>query len=145
MENVSQVWLSRLPAAIHEPRVEHLVLLFHPDATMEAMRDGWFWSGDAAVVFPDGYIQIRDRLKDVIISGGENVSSVEVEAVLYEHPAVKECAVIGKPDSMAGELRKLLDDTTHRQRRRYGRQAVRGLVRTARHGEYRLRGDRSDT
>ncbi|MBO6882980.1 MAG: AMP-binding protein [Marivita sp.] len=74
-----------------------------PTATEAAFRDGWFWSGDAAVVHPDGYIQIRDRLKDVIISGGENVSSVEVEAVLYRHPAIKAAAVVARPHERWGE------------------------------------------
>lgn len=72
-------------------------------ATDDAFRDGWFWSGDAAVVHPDGYIQIRDRLKDVIISGGENVSSVEVEAVLYRHPAIQAAAVVARPHPLWGE------------------------------------------
>lgn len=75
----------------------------NPEATAEAMEDGWFWSGDAAVVHPDGYIQIRDRLKDVIISGGENVSSVEVEAVLYRHPEVLTAAVVARPHPKWGE------------------------------------------
>ncbi len=74
------------------------------DATESAFRDGWFWSGDGAVVHPDGYMQIRDRLKDVIISGGENVSSVEVEAVLYRHPAIQAAAVVAKPDPKWGEV-----------------------------------------
>ncbi|MGL4236184.1 AMP-binding protein [Tabrizicola sp.] len=74
-----------------------------PAATAEAFKDGWFWSGDAAVMHPDGYMQIRDRLKDVIISGGENVSSVEVEAVLYRHPAVKVAAVVARPHARWGE------------------------------------------
>ena len=74
-----------------------------PDATAQVMQDGWFWSGDGAVVHPDGYIQIRDRLKDVIISGGENVSSVEVEAVLYRHPDVQTAAVIARPHPKWGE------------------------------------------
>ncbi|WP_350334395.1 AMP-binding protein [Coralliovum pocilloporae] len=73
------------------------------DASEKAFKDGWFWSGDAAVVHPDGYIQIRDRLKDVIISGGENISSVEVEAVLYRHPAVQAAAVVARPDEKWGE------------------------------------------
>ena len=73
------------------------------EATAEAMQDGWFWSGDGAVVFDDGYIQIRDRLKDVIISGGENVSSVEVEAVLYRHPDVQTAAVVARPHEKWGE------------------------------------------
>ena len=74
-----------------------------PEASAEAFQDGWFWSGDAAVMHPDGYIQIRDRLKDVIISGGENVSSVEVEAVLYRHPAVLAAAVVARPHARWGE------------------------------------------
>ncbi len=73
-------------------------------ATEEAFKDGWFWSGDGAVVAPDGYMQIRDRLKDVIISGGENISSVEVEAVLYRHPSVQAAAVVAKPDEKWGEV-----------------------------------------
>ena len=74
-----------------------------PAATAEAFRDGWFWSGDAAVVHPDGYVQIRDRLKDVIISGGENISSVEVEAILHRHPAVQIAAVVARPHARWGE------------------------------------------
>ncbi len=74
-----------------------------PVATHAAMGDGWFHSGDAAVVHPDGYIEIRDRLKDVIISGGENISSVEVEATLLRHPAVQEVAVVGLRDEKWGE------------------------------------------
>src|SRR3989441_2809246 len=73
------------------------------DATAEAMRDGWFHTGDAAVIHPDGYIEIRDRLKDVIISGGENISSVEVEGVLLRHPAVQEVAIVGLPHERWGE------------------------------------------
>lgn len=74
------------------------------DATAEAFEGGWFWSGDAAVVHENGYMQIRDRLKDVIISGGENISSVEVEAVLYKHPAIAAAAVVAKPDEKWGEV-----------------------------------------
>ena len=74
-----------------------------PQATAQAFRDGWFHSGDAAVVHPDGYIEIRDRFKDIIISGGENISSVEVEAMLLRHPAVMEAAVVGVPDERWGE------------------------------------------
>ena len=73
------------------------------DATDRAMAGGWFHTGDAAVVHPDGYAEIRDRLKDVIISGGENISSVEVEGVLLRHPAVQEAAVVGLPDPRWGE------------------------------------------
>ena len=75
-----------------------------PEATAEAMRGGWFHSGDAAVVHPDGYVEIRDRFKDVIISGGENVSSIAVEGVLLRHPAVQEAAVIGVPHEKWGEV-----------------------------------------
>jgi fatty-acyl-CoA synthase len=74
-----------------------------PEATKKAMGDGWFHTGDAAVVHPDGYLEIRDRIKDVIISGGENISSVEVEGVLIRHPAVGEAAVVGLPSEQWGE------------------------------------------
>ena len=74
-----------------------------PDATAVALRGGYFHSGDAAVVHPDGFVDIRDRLKDVIISGGENISSVEVEGVLLRHPSVQEAAVVGMPDARWGE------------------------------------------
>jgi fatty-acyl-CoA synthase len=74
-----------------------------PDATAHALRGGYFHTGDVAVVHPDGYAEIRDRLKDVIISGGENISSVEVEGVLLRHPAVQEAAVVGLPDAKWGE------------------------------------------
>ena len=74
-----------------------------PDATAKCMGDGWFHTGDAAVVHPDGYVQITDRLKDVIISGGENISSVEVEAMLLRHEAIQEVAVVGLPSEKWGE------------------------------------------
>jgi fatty-acyl-CoA synthase len=74
-----------------------------PDATATALRGGYFHSGDAAVVHPDGYVDIRDRMKDVIISGGENISSVEVEGALLRHDAVLEAAVVGLPDAKWGE------------------------------------------
>jgi fatty-acyl-CoA synthase len=74
-----------------------------PEATAAAIGDGWFHSGDAAVVHPDGYMEIRDRFKDVIISGGENISSVEVEGCLMQHPAVLEAAVVGMPHERWGE------------------------------------------
>jgi len=77
-----------------------------PDATAEAFRGGWFHSGDLAVRHPDGYVEIRDRSKDIIISGGENISTVEVEKTIYEHPAVMEVAVIGIPDEKWGEVPK---------------------------------------
>ena len=73
------------------------------EATAKAIRDGWFHTGDAAVVHPDGYLEIRDRIKDVIISGGENISSVEVEGVLLRHPAVQEVAIVGLPHERWGE------------------------------------------
>src|SRR6266705_301106 len=74
-----------------------------PEATEQALRRGWFHTGDAAVVHPDGYVEIRDRLKDVIISGGENISSVEVEGVLLRHPAVQEVAIVGFAHERWGE------------------------------------------
>lgn len=74
-----------------------------PAATARAIRNGWFYSGDAAVVHDDGYIEIRDRWKDVIISGGENISSIEIEGVLIRHPAVQEAAVVGLPHEKWGE------------------------------------------
>jgi fatty-acyl-CoA synthase len=74
-----------------------------PEATSAAIRDGWFHTGDAAVVHPDGYVEIRDRIKDVIISGGENISSVEVESALLAHPAVMEVGVVGLPHEKWGE------------------------------------------
>ncbi|XP_043693900.1 2-methylpropanoate--CoA ligase CCL4-like [Telopea speciosissima] len=77
--------------------------LKNPGATTESMKAGWFHTGDMGVIYPDGYIQIKDRLKDVIISGGENVSSVEVESVLYSNPAVHEAAVVARPDEFWGE------------------------------------------
>ena len=73
------------------------------EATDEAMRGGWFHTGDAAVVHASGYAEIRDRIKDVIISGGENISSVEVEGVLLRHPAVQEVAIVGLPHERWGE------------------------------------------
>jgi fatty-acyl-CoA synthase len=75
-----------------------------PEATAAAFAGGWFHSGDGAVVHPDGYVEVRDRFKDVIISGGENISSVEVEGVLLQHPAVVEAAVVGVPDAKWGEV-----------------------------------------
>ncbi len=77
--------------------------LKNPQATDEAFRGGWFHTGDLAVQHPDGYIQIKDRSKDIIISGGENISSIEVEDVLYRHPAVLAAAVVAKPDPKWGE------------------------------------------
>jgi len=73
------------------------------EATQEVMRDGWFHSGDLAVVHPNGYIQVKDRSKDIIISGGENISSVEIENIITKHPAVSLVAVVAKPDVKWGE------------------------------------------
>lgn len=77
--------------------------LKNPQATDEAFRGGWFHTGDLGVWYPDGYVQLRDRSKDIIISGGENISSIEVEDVLYKHPAVAAVAVVAKPDEKWGE------------------------------------------
>ena len=78
-----------------------------PEATARAFLGGWFHSGDLAVMHPDGYIELRDRKKDIIISGGENISTIEVEQVVARHPAVLECAVVAVPDDHWGSGRKL--------------------------------------
>ncbi len=78
--------------------------LKNPQATQQAFSGGWFHTGDLAVVHPDGYVQIKDRSKDIIISGGENISTIEIEDVLYAHPAVLEAAVVAKPDEKWGEV-----------------------------------------
>jgi fatty-acyl-CoA synthase len=75
-----------------------------PAASAKSFRDGYFHSGDIAVQHPDGYVEIKDRLKDVIISGGENVSSIEIESRLFKHPAVALAAVVAKPDPKWGEV-----------------------------------------
>ena len=77
--------------------------LKNPAATRKAFEGGWFHSGDLGVKHPDGYIQLKDRSKDIIISGGENISSIEVEDALYKHPAVQAAAVVAKPDEKWGE------------------------------------------
>jgi fatty-acyl-CoA synthase len=77
--------------------------LKNPAATDEAFAHGWFHTGDLAVMHPDGYVEIKDRSKDIIISGGENISSIEVEEVLYRHPSVMEAAVVARPDHFWGE------------------------------------------
>ena len=77
--------------------------LKNPSATREAFAGGWFHTGDLAVMHPDGYVEVKDRAKDIIISGGENISSLEVEEVLYRHPAVMEAAVVARPDEKWGE------------------------------------------
>jgi fatty-acyl-CoA synthase len=77
-----------------------------PEASAEAFRGGWFHSGDLAVWHPDGYVELRDRKKDIIISGGENISTIEVEQTVAKHPAVLECAVVAVPDAKWGERPK---------------------------------------
>lgn len=77
--------------------------LKNPEATAQAFKGGWFHSGDLVVVHPDGYFEVKDRLKDIVISGGENISTVEVEGVLYKHPAVLEAAVVAMPHDKWGE------------------------------------------
>jgi fatty-acyl-CoA synthase len=77
--------------------------LKNPAATAEALAGGWFHSGDLGVMHEDGYIQLKDRSKDIIISGGENISSIEVEDALYQHPGVLEAAVVARPDAHWGE------------------------------------------
>ena len=78
----------------------------NPTATETAFQGGWFHSGDIGVMHPDGYVELRDRAKDVIISGGENISTIEVEQAIAQHPAVLECAVIAIPDEKWGERPK---------------------------------------
>jgi fatty-acyl-CoA synthase len=75
-----------------------------PDGTAAAFRGGWFHSGDLAVMHPDGYFELRDRLKDIVISGGENIATIEVEQVLSAHPAISEAALVGAPDERWGEI-----------------------------------------
>jgi len=77
--------------------------LKNPRSTQAAFRGGWFHSGDLGVKHPDGYVQLRDRSKDIIISGGENISSIEVEDTLFKHPAVQLAAVVAWPDEKWGE------------------------------------------
>ncbi|MFO7481589.1 AMP-binding protein, partial [Oceanibaculum nanhaiense] len=77
--------------------------LKNPTATDKAFKGGWFHTGDLGVLHPDGYVELKDRSKDIIISGGENISTIEVEGVLYRHPAVLEAAVVARPDEKWGE------------------------------------------
>jgi len=77
--------------------------LKNPSATAEAFRGGWFHTGDLGVLHPDGYVEVKDRMKDVIISGGENISSLELEELIYKHPLVMEAAVVARPDATWGE------------------------------------------
>lgn len=104
--------------------------------TEHCFKNGWFHSGDLAVVHPDGYIQVKDRLKDIIISGGENISSVEVENVLTKHPAVSLSAVVAKPDEKWGEtpcafveLKKGFDETTENDLIEFCRNNMAGFKR----------------
>src|SRR5690606_11354829 len=77
--------------------------LKNPKATQAAFEGGWFHTGDLCVQHPDGYVEVKDRSKDIIISGGENISSLEVEEALYKHPKVMEAAVVARPDPKWGE------------------------------------------
>ena len=77
--------------------------LKNADATQRVFEGGWFHTGDLAVRHPDGYVEVKDRSKDIIISGGENISSLEVEETLYRHPKVMEAAVVARPDDKWGE------------------------------------------
>ena len=101
------------------------------DATADAFRGGWFHSGDLAVTHPDGYIQITDRAKDIIISGGENISSLEVENALYSHEAVLEAAVVARPDERWGESPCAFIALKPDARRGFGGGADRALPRAA--------------
>src|SRR3546814_14442431 len=83
--------------------------LKNPSATAKAFDGGWFRTGDLGVRHPDGYVELKDRSKDIIISGGENISTIEVEGVLYRHPAVLEAAVVARPDEKWGETPCALD------------------------------------
>jgi len=87
-------------------RGNNVMLGYYRDeqATQDANHEGWFRTGDVGVMHPDGYIELRDRAKDVIISGGENIASIEVEQALDSHPAVQESAVVGVPDEKWGEI-----------------------------------------
>ena len=94
--------------------------LKNPAATEEAFAGGWFHTGDLAVMHPDGYVEIKDRSKDIIISGGENISSIEVEEVLYRHPQVMEAAVVARPDERWGETPCAFVTLEARCRARFG-------------------------
>ena len=104
-----------------------------PEETARSIRNGWFYTGDLATVDEDGYIYIRDRRKDVIISGGENISPREVEEVLYSHPNVLECAVIGTPDEKWGEAVKAFvvlkeaEEISHAELIKFCRQRLAGF------------------
>jgi fatty-acyl-CoA synthase len=94
------------PLSAHLARAGNIVMkgyLKNPGTTEEAIAGGWFHSGDLGVMHADGYIELKDRSKDIIISGGENISTIEVEDALYRHPCVLEAAVVARPDQMWGE------------------------------------------
>ena len=93
-------------ARSHARQQHHEGLLSRSGGDARAFAGGWFHSGDLAVMHPDGYIELRDRKKDIIISGGENISTIEVEQALCAHPAVLEAAVVGIPDPYWGEVPK---------------------------------------
>ena len=97
------------------------------EATQEAFRGGWFHSGDLGVMHPDGYIELRDRLKDVVISGGENIATIEVEQVLASHPDIAEAAVVGAPDDRWGEVPVAF--VTLRSAQRPGSEELRAFLR----------------
>jgi len=104
-----------------------------PEETAKAFKDGWFWSGDIAVQHADGYIEIRDRSKDIIISGGENISSIEVEKALYSHPAVNLVAVVAMPDEKWGEVPcafvELLGEVTEEELLAHAKTRLAGYMR----------------
>jgi len=104
-----------------------------PDETAKSFKDGWFWSGDIAVQHADGYIEIRDRSKDIIISGGENISSIEVESALHSHPSVSLVAVVAMPDEKWGEVPcafvELSDDATEQELLDHARAQLAGFKR----------------
>ena len=79
-----------------------------PEETARVIRDDWFWTGDLATIDDEGYVLIVDRVKDMVLSGGENIATAEIERVLYLHPAVLECAVVAVPDDTWGEVPKAL-------------------------------------
>ena len=106
--------------------------LKNPTATAAALKDGWFHSGDLGVLHPDGYVQLKDRSKDIIISGGENISSIEVEDALYKHPAVAVVAVVAKPDEKWGETPVRLRRAEARRKRDGGRAASSTREKTSR-------------
>ena len=95
-----------------------------PEATELAFAGGWFHSGDLGVMHPDGYVELMDRAKDIVISGGENISTVEVEQALVSHPAVVDAAVIGVPDDRWGERPKAFVRPRHRGRRAGERELI---------------------